>query len=90
MGERSRLRADLDASTFPSDVQVILKALKKYGMISAGNGSSWILSGAADTRWNIDNLDTRRRHKAVVSSPPCAVPSRHASACGPDPAWTAH
>ena len=41
---------------FPSDVQVILTALKKYGMILADNGSSWYLSGVPDERWNNDDL----------------------------------
>jgi hypothetical protein len=37
-------------------VQVILRALKKYGMIVADNGSSWYISGSPDERWNNDNL----------------------------------
>jgi hypothetical protein len=56
MGERFRLKASFDISTFPADVQVILKALKKYGLILADNGSSWYLTGAPDPRWNNDNL----------------------------------
>ena len=58
MGQRFRLKGDFDISGFPSEVQVILKALKKYGMILADNGSSWYLSGAPDPRWNNDNLHT--------------------------------
>ena len=37
-------------------MQVILRALKKYGMILADNGSSWFISGAPDERWNNDVL----------------------------------
>jgi hypothetical protein len=37
-------------------VQVILRALKKYGMFLADNGSSWFLSGAPDPRWDDDEL----------------------------------
>jgi hypothetical protein len=37
-------------------VQVILKALKKYGMILADNGSSWYISGAPDEHWDNDAL----------------------------------
>ena len=51
MGLRVRLKASVDISTYPSSVQVILKALKKYGMIVADNGSNWYLSGQPDTRW---------------------------------------
>jgi hypothetical protein len=32
-------------------------ALKRYGMIVADNGSSWFISGAADRRWNDDDLN---------------------------------
>jgi hypothetical protein len=39
---------------------VILKALQKYGMIVADNGSAWYISGAPDPRWNNDDLSTLR------------------------------
>ena len=35
----------------------MLDALKKYGMIVADNGSNWFITGAADTRWNDDDLN---------------------------------
>jgi hypothetical protein len=56
MGQRFRLKATFDISGFSSDTQVILRALKKYGMILADNGSSWFISGAPDPRWNNDVL----------------------------------
>ncbi len=56
MGQRFRLRADFDISGFSPEVQVILQALKKYGMILADNGASWFISGAPDERWNNDVL----------------------------------
>jgi hypothetical protein len=56
MGQRFRLRADYDISGFSPEVHVILRALKKYGMILADNGSSWYISGAPDPRWNNDVL----------------------------------
>ena len=37
--------------------RVILDALKKYGMIVADNGTNWFITGAADTRWNDDDLN---------------------------------
>jgi hypothetical protein len=58
MGQRFRLKASFDVSRFPAPVQVILRALKKYGMILADNGSSWYLSGAPDDRWDNDVLHT--------------------------------
>ena len=66
MGQRFRLKADYDVSTFSPEVQVILKALKKYGMILADNGSAWFLSGAPDERWDNDHL--RELHRVLGSA----------------------
>jgi hypothetical protein len=56
MGMRLRLKASFDISGFSAANQVILAALKKYGMIMADNGSSMYISGAPDDRWNNDDL----------------------------------
>jgi len=56
MGQRFRLKAGFDVSGFPKNVQVILVALKFYGMFVADNGSNWYISGAPDERWNNDEL----------------------------------
>jgi hypothetical protein len=56
MGTRFRLRANFNISGFSATNQIILKALKKYGMMIADNGSAWYLSGAPDPRWNDDDL----------------------------------
>jgi hypothetical protein len=61
MGMRVRLRATFDTRPFPTSVQVILNALKTYGMFVADNGSDWYLSGAPDPRWDDDALATIRR-----------------------------
>jgi hypothetical protein len=57
MGTRLRLKASFNISGFPADDQVILTALKKYGMILADNGSAIFISGAPDNRWNNTNLN---------------------------------
>jgi hypothetical protein len=57
MGTRLRLKASFNISGFPADDQVILTALKKYGMILADNGSAIFISGAPDDRWNNTNLN---------------------------------
>ncbi|MGH7594201.1 MAG: hypothetical protein ACRELE_10185 [Gemmatimonadales bacterium] len=54
MGMRVRLKAGFDIAGFPPPAQVILRALKKYGMIVADNGGDFFLSGTADARWNDD------------------------------------
>jgi PKD domain len=56
MGLRVRLKAGFDISSFSPEVQVILQALKTYGMMVADNGSNWYVSGAPDPRWNDDHL----------------------------------
>lgn len=56
MGQRFRLRADYHISGFSPPVQVILRALQRYGLILADNGSPWYLSGAPDERWNDEML----------------------------------
>ena len=56
MGQRFRLKASFDVTRFPASVQPILRALQRYGMMLADNGSSWFLSGAPDPRWNDDEL----------------------------------
>ena len=61
MGQRFRLKANFDISGFPTDAQVVLLALKKYGLILADNGSSWYITGAPDPRWNMDTISTIRK-----------------------------
>jgi hypothetical protein len=56
MGMRLRLQASYDISQFSAANQVILKALKQYGMIMADNGSSMYISGAPDDRWDNNDL----------------------------------
>ena len=56
MGRRFRLRADFDPSGLPSEAQVILRAMKEYGIILADNGLPWFISGGPDERWDNDKL----------------------------------
>ncbi len=56
MGMRVRLKAGVDISGYPAQAQVVLRALKKFGMILADNGSAWFISGAPDDRWDNDQL----------------------------------
>ena len=58
MGQRFRLKASFDISSYPAHVQVILQGLKTYGMILADNGTSWHIQGVGDTRWNDDVMHT--------------------------------
>jgi hypothetical protein len=56
MGQRFRLKSSFDVSAFSPQAQVILRALQRYGMILADNGSPWYVSGAPDPGWDDDRL----------------------------------
>ncbi|HKX75214.1 MAG TPA: hypothetical protein VJR05_07475 [Acidimicrobiia bacterium] len=56
MGQRFRLKAAYNIEGFSPPVQVILRAMKEYGLMLADNGSAWYISGAPDPRWDNDLL----------------------------------
>jgi hypothetical protein len=56
MGLRVRLKASVDISSFGPHAQIVLTALKRYGMILADNGSPWFIGGSPDSRWNDDEM----------------------------------
>lgn len=61
MGMRVRLKQDFDLTGFPVHAQVVLQAMKTYGMIMADNGSNWYVSGVSDTRWDPEIFDAFRQ-----------------------------
>jgi hypothetical protein len=63
-GAKIRLKSGYDISAFPANDQVILNALKKYGLILADIGSNMYISGAPDERWNNDELQQLGKVKA--------------------------
>ncbi len=56
MGMRLRLKASFDISSYSAINQVILTAMKNYGMIVADNGSNMYFQGSPDARWDDDDL----------------------------------
>lgn len=60
MGMRLRLKASYNISGFSAQMQVILTAMKTYGLILADNGSSLYVTGVSDGRWgsDLDSLKT--------------------------------
>ena len=87
MGMRIRLKSSYDITSFPPQSQVILAALKKYGMITADNGSAMFISGDPDNRWNNNDLSTLKQVPAsafeVVLINPLYTPSNVPT--GPSP-----
>ena len=61
MGLRVRLKASVNIASFPPQARVVLRALQRYGMILADNGSPWYISGAPNKHWNNDALHTLGR-----------------------------
>jgi hypothetical protein len=56
MGMRIRLKSSFDISGYSVDNQVILTAMKKYGMILADNGGYFFFQGVPDPRWDDNDL----------------------------------
>lgn len=74
MGLRVRLKAGFDISGFAAPVQVILRALKRHGLILADNGGNWFITGAPNPRWDDQILRQLKRVKgrdleAIYSGP---------------------
>jgi hypothetical protein len=65
MGQRFRLKSSFDISTYSAVNQVILTAMKKYGIILADNGSAIYISGCPDSRWNNDDLSNLKKIKGA-------------------------
>jgi hypothetical protein len=51
MGSRWRLMSNFDISGYSAQAQVILTALKKYGMFMSDIGDDWQLDGTLDPAW---------------------------------------
>lgn len=61
MGLRLRLKAGVNVDDFPPQSRVVLRALQRYGMILADNGSPWYVSGAPHRGWDNDDLHSLQR-----------------------------
>ncbi len=75
MGLRVRLKSGYDISGFSARNQVILTALKRYGMLVADNGGDWYISGVHDIRWDDEELGELKSvpgsaFEAVYTGPP--------------------
>jgi hypothetical protein len=52
LGARLRLKATTDLSRFPAPAQKIFRAMERYGLIVADNGSDLFVTGTYDPRWD--------------------------------------
>ncbi len=51
MGARFRMKSTFPTAGFSTAAQVVLKAMKRHGMVVADNGSGWFFQGTSDERW---------------------------------------
>jgi hypothetical protein len=89
MGARFRLRAGFRLAGFTDDAKVVLRAMQRYGMMVADNGSDWYFQGTTDERWTDDLLDQLKSVRAsafvAVDASGCKVsPDSAAFQYGPD------
>jgi hypothetical protein len=57
MGARLRLKQEKNISGYAPYIQKIFRAMKKYGLIVADNGTNLYVSGVYNTNWNNDVLN---------------------------------
>ena len=57
MGARLRLKPTTNISGFTPEIQRIFRAMMRYGLIVADNGTDMFISGAYDARWSNDVLN---------------------------------
>jgi hypothetical protein len=78
MGLRLRLKAGYSLAGFRGQALVVLRALKRYGLIVADNGSPWYVTGAPDPRWNDEDLDQLKQVPGSAFEAVATGPIRHA------------
>jgi hypothetical protein len=75
-GSRWRLKASFDESPYRGPALAIVRALKRYGLMFADQGSSMYITGTTDPRWTQTIEDINQRHPIpgdafeIVAGPP--------------------
>jgi hypothetical protein len=64
MGAWFRLKRSFDISGFRRETKVILRAMRRHGLIVADNGSNWYFGGAAEHGWTQAVLDELKSLRA--------------------------
>jgi hypothetical protein len=77
MGARFRLKTSFSLAGFSRPARVILRAMKRYGLLLADNGTNWYFQGTEDSRWSDQLLDQLKTVPAsafeVVDESACMV-----------------
>jgi hypothetical protein len=61
MGARFRLKAGFAISSYRKDTRAVLRAMKRYGLVLADNGSPWYFQGTSEKGWPSGMLDELKR-----------------------------
>ena len=61
MGARFRLRASYHPSGLGPGAMAVVRAMKKYGLVLADNGSPWFFQGEQNGHWPIGLIDDLKR-----------------------------
>lgn len=84
MGARFRLKASFPISSYSKAAQVVLRAMKTYGLVLADNGSPWFFQGTSDTRWQSSLISQLARVPAsafqAVDTAPLRISTSSAAA----------
>lgn len=88
MGARFRLRRSFDVGGYSPAARIVLRAMKRHGLIVADNGSDWFFQGSVDPRWTYAFVDELKRIPAkafdAIDASACRVAKRSAAfAYGP-------
>jgi hypothetical protein len=87
MGARFRLKSDFDLTPFSPKARVVLRAMQRYGMFVADNGSNWYFQGTVDDHWKNALLDELKSVPAsafeAVDESACMVTSSSGRAACP-------
>lgn len=61
MGARFRIKASFSEAGYSPRAQTILRAMKRYGMVLADNGTDWFFQGEQHAAWPIELIDELKR-----------------------------
>jgi hypothetical protein len=51
MGARFRLRSSFPTTGYSPEARTVIRAMKRYGLVLADNGSPWFFQGERNAHW---------------------------------------
>ena len=72
MGARLRMKASKNLSGYRPEIQRIFRAMQRYGLIVADNGSDMYITGTMDSRWDNGVLNPAFHGLTPTTSKSCS------------------